>query len=252
MKTRTAAIVLAAGRGRRMNSDVQKQYLLLEGKPVLYYSLKVFEDSFIDEIVLVTGAEEIAYCRKEIAEKFGFRKISRIVAGGKERYHSVFCGLQAIGDCSYVFIHDGARPFVSRDILERAYTAVQKENACVVGMPVKDTIKLADENKYAADTPRRDLVWMIQTPQVFSFDLVKGAYAAFMEKEQALLEKGIMITDDAMVVEHFTNARIKLVEGSYQNIKITTPEDLITAEVFLQREKDHGFTKQEHTGQNRK
>ena len=233
MEARTAAIVLAAGRGSRMKSKIQKQYLLLKGKPVLYYALKAFEESFIDEIILVTGEEEIEYCRKEIVEKYGFTKVSHIVTGGKERYHSVFCGLQALTDCDYVFIHDGARPFVTEQILERAYETVQKEHACVVGMPVKDTIKLADENGFAKETPRRDLLWMIQTPQVFSYALVKTAYASFLEREQELLAQGIKMTDDAMVVETFTDTGIRLVEGSYENIKITTPEDLRIAEALL-------------------
>lgn len=233
MEARTAAIVLAAGRGSRMKSKIQKQYLLLKEKPVLYYSLKAFEESFIDEIILVTGEEEIEYCRKEIVEKYGFTKVSHIVSGGKERYHSVFCGLQALTDCDYVFIHDGARPFVTEQILERAYETVQKEHACVVGMPVKDTIKLADENGFAKETPRRDLLWMIQTPQVFSYALVKTAYASFLEREQELLAQGIKMTDDAMVVETFTDTGIRLVEGSYENIKITTPEDLRIAEALL-------------------
>ena len=233
MKKKTAAIVLAAGKGSRMKSDVHKQYLLLKDHPVLYYSLKAFEDSFVDEIVLVTGAEEIAYCRTEIVEKYHFTKVKKIVAGGKERYHSVFCGLQAVGECDHVFIHDGARPFITESILKRAYESVEKEHACVVGMPVKDTIKLADEKGYATDTPRRDLIWTVQTPQVFDFALVKGAYETFLSKEQELLAQGIRITDDAMVVEHFTDVRVKLVEGSYENIKITTPEDLEIAEVFL-------------------
>lgn len=233
MRAKTAAIVLAAGKGSRMKSDVHKQYLLLKEYPVLYYSLKVFEESFIDEIILVTGQEEIDYCRREIVEKYGFTKVKNIVAGGKERYHSVFCGLQALTDCDYVFIHDGARPFVTREILSRAYETVKKEHACVVGMPVKDTIKLADEGGYAVDTPKRDLVWTIQTPQVFDFHLVKSAYATFLDKESELLAQGIRITDDAMVVETFTDTKIRLVEGSYENIKITTPEDLRIGEALL-------------------
>ena len=233
MKKKTAAVVLAAGKGSRMNSDVHKQYLLLREYPVLYYSLKAFEESFVDEIVLVAGAEEIAYCQQEMVEKYGFTKVKKIVAGGKERYHSVFCGLQALEDCDYVFIHDGARPFVTQEILSRAYEAVKKEHACVVGMPVKDTIKLADEEGYAADTPKRDLVWMVQTPQVFDYELVKNAYATFLSRERQLLEQGIKITDDAMVVETFTDTKIRLVEGSYENIKITTPEDLRIAESLL-------------------
>ncbi len=233
MKKKTAGIILAAGSGRRMKSEVHKQYLLLNGKPVLYYALKAFEDSFMDEIILVTRKDEIDYCRRELVERYGFRKVCQIVEGGKERYHSVFCGLQTLTACDYVFIHDGARPFVTKEILERAYETVQKEKACVVGMPVKDTIKLADERGYALETPPRDLVWTIQTPQVFSFALVKKAYTAFLEQEQTLLEEGIHITDDAMVVERFTDTRIKLVEGAYENMKITTPEDLAVAESFL-------------------
>lgn len=230
---KSVAIVLAAGKGSRMKSDIQKQYLLIKDRPVLYYSLKAFEDSFIDEIVLVTGAEEISYCRDEIVKKYAFTKVTKIVAGGKERYHSVYAGLQAIEDCDYVFIHDGARPFVTEQILTRAYETVKKEHACVVGMPVKDTIKLADESGYAADTPRRDLLWIVQTPQVFSFSLIKEAYTVFLKQEQELLSQGIKMTDDAMVAEMFSDKKIRLVEGSYENIKITTPEDLRIAEALL-------------------
>lgn len=230
---KTVAIVLAAGKGSRMKSDVHKQYLLIKDRPVLYYSLKAFEDSFVDEIILVTGEEEIPYCSKEIVEKYGFAKVTKIVAGGKERYHSVYAGLKAIDSCEYVFIHDGARPFITEQILERAYESVKKEHACVVGMPVKDTIKLADESGYAADTPQRDLLWIIQTPQVFSFSLIKDAYTAFLNQEQELLAQGIKMTDDAMVAEMFSDKKIRLVEGSYENIKITTPEDLKVAEALL-------------------
>ena len=169
----------------------------------------------------------------EIVKKYAFTKVTKIVAGGKERYHSVYAGLQAIEDCDYVFIHDGARPFVTEQILTRAYETVKKEHACVVGMPVKDTIKLADESGYAADTPRRDLLWIVQTPQVFSFSLIKEAYTVFLKQEQELHSQGIKMTDDAMVAEMFSDKKIRLVEGSYENIKITTPEDLRIAEALL-------------------
>lgn len=231
----TTAIVLAAGRGRRMNSRVQKQYLLLLDKPVLYYSLKAFEDSFVDDIILVAGENEIEYCRMEIVEKYGFTKVKKMVAGGSERYHSVYHGLKAAGDCRYVFIHDGARPFVNREILERAYACVKKEDACVVGMPVKDTIKLADGNGFAEQTPERDRVWAVQTPQVFAYQRIWTAYARMMEKEAEFMSRKIRITDDAMVMETFGDTPVRLVEGSYENIKITTPEDLEIAEVFARR-----------------
>ncbi len=237
-RTTTIAIVLAAGQGKRMNSKTAKQYLLLQDKPVLYYSLKAFEESRIDHIILVTGEADLEYVRREIVEKYGFAKVRCIVEGGKERYHSVHNGLQAagkygVGEC-YVFIHDGARPFVTEDIIERAFACVREEKACVVGMPVKDTIKIADEKGYAQNTPKRSLVWMIQTPQVFELELIKGAYEELIEKEKQLLQQGMQITDDACVVEYFTDHKVKLVEGAYENIKITTPEDLKIAKQFLQ------------------
>lgn len=235
-KKRCTAIVLAAGQGKRMGTEVQKQYLELKGKPVLYYSLAAFEESpIIDDMILVTGAEQISYCQKEIVEKYGFSKVAAITAGGAERYLSVRQGLQAMENDNmanpnrdgYVFIHDGARPFVTGEMLERAYEAVQEHGACVVGMPVKDTIKLADEEGFAKSTPRRSFVWMIQTPQVFSVPLIKEAY------EKLIAQGRRDVTDDAMVVEAMTECRVKLVEGSYANIKLTTPEDLKLAEVLL-------------------
>lgn len=232
---KTTAIVLAGGRGKRMNSAVPKQFLMIQDKPVLYYSLKAFEDSFIDSIILVASEDDKEYCQKEIVEKYRFRKIDKIVSGGKERYHSVLNGIKAAGECDYIFIHDGARPFVTLDMLQRLYECVTECNACVAGMPVKDTIKIADENGYIATTPKRDLVWTIQTPQVFSYELIKKAYLLLEKEEYSLIEQGISITDDAMVVETLLGEKVKLVEGSYRNIKITTPEDMGVAEGFLKK-----------------
>ena len=224
---KNVAIVLAAGRGKRMNSKVQKQFLLIKEKPVLYYTLRAFENSeLITDVILVTGKDEIEYCQKEIVEKYGFEKVRKIVAGGKERYHSVHNGIQAIDEAEYVFIHDGARPFVNNEMIARAYDAVAVHKACVVGMPVKDTIKIADEEGFAAQTPDRKKVWQVQTPQTFEYHLIKEAY------EKLMIEEPEGITDDAMVVETMTNYKVKLVEGSYRNIKITTPEDLDIATIF--------------------
>lgn len=223
------AIVLAAGQGKRMNSSVQKQFLLIKKKPVLYYSLRTFQESpLIQEIILVTGKEEITYCKKEIIEKYGFSKVVKVVEGGKERYDSVFRGLCAIEQCDYVYIHDGARPFINEEILQRLQAAVEQEKACIAGVPVKDTIKLADDRQQVTETPPREKVWIVQTPQVFSFGLVKDAYAKYyaQNKEGA--------TDDAMVVELMTGHKVKLVQSDYRNIKITTPEDLLIAEVFCE------------------
>ena len=227
-KQKYTAIVLAAGSGKRMNSKVHKQYLIIQDRPVLYYSLKAFEDSAVDEIVLVVGKGEEKFCRKEIVDKYGISKVKAIVEGGKERYHSVFEGLKQTSDADYVLIHDGARPFVNQDIIRRCMQEVQKYQACVVGMPVKDTIKIADEEGYAKQTPDRKNVWMIQTPQTFSYALIYEAY------EEMLKTEDTAITDDAMVLELIKGKKSKLIEGSYRNIKITTPEDLLIANVYLQ------------------
>lgn len=227
-KAKCCAIVLAAGVGKRMKSDKPKQFMLLEGKPLLYYSLKTFQESFIDEIILVTGSEEIAYCQEEIVNRYGFNKVQAVVAGGKERYHSVYEGLKAVKDCSYVFIHDGARPFVNDEMLERAYQAVQETGACVVGVKAKDTIKVADDEDFVVETPNRNYLWQVQTPQVFQYEEIKKAHELVMERTD------VVITDDAFVYECAFGKQVKLVEGDYRNIKITTPEDMLVARAFLQ------------------
>ena len=232
-RSRCVAIVLAAGAGKRMQSETKKQFMMIKGKPVLYFSLKAFEESFVDEVVLVTSEDDIDFCRNELAEKYGFSKVKSIVAGGKERYHSVAAGLNSIKEANYVFIHDAARPMLTGEILERAYACVKEYGACVVGMPAKDTVKIADTEGCIAQTPDRNLVWTIQTPQVFEYRLIKNAYEKLIEKESFLKNTGVNITDDAMVVEALTNHSVKLVKGTYENIKITTPEDLGIAEQFL-------------------
>lgn len=222
------AIVLAAGRGKRMNSKIQKQFLHIQGYPVLYYSLKCFQECpWINDIILVTGAEMIEYCRKEIVEKYGFGKVSAIAEGGKERYHSVWNGLKLCRDTDFVFIHDGARPFVTQEILERGLKCVQSCGACAAGMPSKDTVKIVDGQNVVQSTPDRRYVWNVQTPQVFEYQLVAEAYDLALQGECS------GITDDAMVVEKYGKHEVTLYKGSYENIKITTPEDLGVADVFV-------------------
>jgi len=232
---KTVAIVLAAGSGKRMNSDTKKQYLTIGNKPVLYYSLKAFEESFIDEIILVTASEDVEFVKRDIVNKHDLKKVSAIVTGGKERYHSVMNGLEAAGACDYIFIHDGARPFINQDILLRAFDAVKKTGAAVVGMPVKDTIKIVDQNNQVVETPNRSQVWLTQTPQCFAYEPILKAYEELLANESNLEKKGIKVTDDAMVIETFGSKAVTLVEGSYDNIKITTPDDLIHSEAILSR-----------------
>lgn len=225
-----------------MKSDVAKQFMMLRAKPLIWYALHVIEVSaVIDDCILVTGAEDISFMQEEIVERYGFHKVDTIVAGGKERYDSVYQALKVIasGDMripnvgGYIFIHDGARPFLTEEILRRNYEAVQSVHACVTGMPVKDTIKIVDPDGYASRTPDRSMLWQIQTPQVFDSALIIEAYQRLMREQDRTGTGRIQITDDAMVVETFMECPVKLVEGSYENIKITTPEDLKIAESFL-------------------
>lgn len=229
MEERHAAIVLAAGKGVRLGGQIPKQYLPVNGKPILAYSLQVFEECpFIDEVVLVTGAGDEDWCRHEIAERYGFRKVRKIVPGGAERYFSVYEGLRALegSACTYVYIHDGARPFPDQAMLARLRDDVRRYGACVAAMPSKDTVKIADGEGFAAETPRRSLVWSVQTPQVFSCPLILDAYRRLARDGRS------DVTDDAMVLECMTGHRVRLTEGSYRNIKVTTAEDLAIAEIF--------------------
>ncbi len=224
---RITAIILAAGSGKRMNSTVHKQYMVLAGKPMLYYALKAFDESAVTDIVLVTGVDEITYCKREIVDKYNIHKVRTIVEGGRERYHSVYAGLKAAVGSDYVLIHDGARPFVTEGIIARSIETAKACGACVVGMPVKDTIKVVGTDGFAKETPERKKLWQVQTPQSFSYSLIVDAY----EKVVALEDD--TVTDDAMVLERMTGRQVRVIEGSYRNIKITTPEDLLVAEAYL-------------------
>ncbi len=221
------AIVLAAGQGSRMNSNIQKQFMTLEGYPLIYYALRAFEQSRVDDIILVTGEKDIGYCRTEIVRRYQFQKVSRIVAGGSERYLSVYEGLRAATDAGLVLIHDGARPLVTEAVIERTIQAAAVYGSGIAAMPAKDTVKIVDEEHFAVQTPLRDTVWMMQTPQTFRYQEILRAYEVIAERQIA------NITDDAMVMELAFQQPVKIVEGSYENIKVTTPEDLMIAAVFL-------------------
>lgn len=232
MREKIGAIVLAAGQGRRMGTEVAKQFLELEGKPLLTYALEAFEASPVDEVILVTGQDQIAYCQDAIVKAFGLSKVTAVIHGGRERYHSVYEGLKAFRQGSapdYVLIHDGARPLVTEEVIRRAICGAAHYGACVSAVPVKDTIKVSDKEGFAAETPDRRRLWQVQTPQAFRFELIYQAY----EKMLAAPEGQEKITDDAMVVETSLGERVKLIEGDYQNIKVTTPEDLPIAAALL-------------------
>lgn len=241
------AIVLAGGSGSRMNSDVAKQYMLIHGKEVIFYSLSTFQkNEHITDIVLVARNEDLEYCRNEIVNKYGFDKVRRIVPGGKERYASVYQGLLAVGDIfradanssdignnNVVLIHDGARPFVTNEMINSSIECAGETGACTVGVPVKDTIKIVDENMNGVETPDRKFLYQIQTPQTFKYKLIMDAYEKmYLEQNAADICKKAIITDDTMLVEMYSGIKSKVILGSYENIKITTPEDINIAEIF--------------------
>jgi 2-C-methyl-D-erythritol 4-phosphate cytidylyltransferase len=222
MTNKIVAIVLSGGKGKRMGTTTSKQYLLLNGKPILYYSLKAFDDSDVDEIILVVGEGDESFVEEEIVKKYSIRKVKLIVKGGKERYNSVYNGMCNIEDSNntYVLVHDGARPFITPSLINKTIEEVLEFNACVVGVPAKDTIKVVDKNNYVKDTPDRSILWQVQTPQAFKYDLLMNSYRKVMEDDRS------DITDDSMVVEYTSDIPVKMILGNYNNIKITTPEDL--------------------------
>lgn len=222
------AIILAAGSGSRMKSKVKKQFMDFLGKPLIYYAVKAFQDSPVDEIILVTGENAISYCQEEIVEKYNFTKVRKIVPGGKERYESVYFGLMKT-KTDYVMIHDGARAFIDQSVIKRSMEGVKEYKACVVGMPVKDTIRVIDENQYSVEAPNRATLWQVQTPQCFVTEEIVDAFEKMMKQNHETMG----ITDDAMVMERFGNRKVKLIEGSYNNIKVTTPEDIAVGETFM-------------------
>lgn len=227
------AIVMAAGSGKRMGGDIPKQFLLIRNKPVLYYTLKTLEESFIDEIILVTRHEDISYCEDEIVKRFGFKKVKKTVPGGAERYLSVYEGLKSVEETdSYIYIQDGARPLLTEDILLRVKESVEKYDATVTAVESKDTVKIADDNGFVADTPLRKKVWNAQTPQAFLYKVIKAAYDKLIEEEET--GKTFNITDDSQVCELFSKTGVYITKGDYNNIKITTESDLATVEKILE------------------
>lgn len=212
-----------------MNSKVAKQFIEIDDKPVLYYSIDQFQKSKVDDIVLVVEEDKKDYVQKEIIDKFSFSKVKVIISGGKERYNSVYNALKCIDNSEYVLIHDGARPLITQEIIKNCINDVIVSKAAVVGMPAKDTIKIVDNDRNVIDTPDRSNVWIVQTPQSFKTSIVREAY------EKMIRDESVRPTDDAMVVEKYGNIKIHMIEGSYSNIKITTPDDLVYANEMLKK-----------------
>ncbi|MGN0170378.1 MAG: 2-C-methyl-D-erythritol 4-phosphate cytidylyltransferase [Lachnospiraceae bacterium] len=230
MEKKITAILLAAGSGSRMKSEIKKQYMELAGKPVLYYSLKALEESRVDEIILVVSGEDIEFCRKELVEKYGFTKVSHIAEGGKQRWESVEHGICHAGG-EYCLIHDGARPCIHPELIDAFIAKGQTQDGMILAVPVKDTIKIVDEEKNITQTPDREQLYAAQTPQMFRTELLRQVYAS-MHRDP---EPEITFTDDAVLVQHYAGVKVKIFPGEYTNIKVTTPEDMELAELFLER-----------------
>lgn len=226
---KTSVIIVAAGKGKRMKKDYNKQYILLDDKPIVAHTIEVFESiNLIDEIILVVGKGEVDLVKEKIIDKYNFKKLVKIVEGGSERQDSVYNGLKVVNkDCNIVLVHDGARPFVSRNIIEESINVAKDFGASIVAVKVKDTIKVVDKNMEVDNTPNRDTLWAVQTPQTFKYKLLLKAY-------ENLQNNNIQVTDDAMLIEKLGH-RVKIIQGSYENIKITTPEDLILGQGILEK-----------------
>ncbi|TCS81573.1 2-C-methyl-D-erythritol 4-phosphate cytidylyltransferase [Tepidibacillus fermentans] len=217
-------VIPAAGRGRRMGANVNKQFIPLDGKPILIHTLEKFSRlPWVDEIVIVSHPDEITIM-EQLVQQYGIQRVKAIVPGGKERQDSIYNGLTFL-ETEYVMVHDGARPFVKQTHLEQLWQTVQKIGAVALGVPVKDTIKIVDQDGFIQSTPDRKSLWAIQTPQAFRLSILRMAY------EEAKKDR-FLGTDDSSLVERL-GMKVMVVEGDYHNIKITTPEDLILAESIL-------------------
>jgi 2-C-methyl-D-erythritol 4-phosphate cytidylyltransferase len=219
-------LVPAAGQGRRMGAAVSKQYLHLADRPVLAHTLALFDSHpLIDAIYVLAPAADCADCRREIVERYGLAKVRAVVPGGAERQESVANGLRACGAAAedIVLVHDGVRPFFPATLIPAVVETARRVGGCVVGVPVKDTIKTVVDGRIVA-TPERRLLWQAQTPQAFPFAVLKRAYA-LAERD------GFHGTDDASLVERL-GLPVAMLAGDYRNIKLTTPEDLLLARAF--------------------
>lgn len=226
---RNFAIIPAAGMGKRMGASINKQYLMLQGKPILAHTLQRFQDSpLIHGIIVVTPLDEIPFCQQEVVDKYNLSKVLEIVPGGAERQNSVYNGLRTLGRYAdadnIVLIHDGVRPMVKEQQLAESIKIVRQGLAALIAVPAKDTIKVVKDG-LVQSTPDRATLWQAQTPQAFIYQDILFAYN---QAEQ----DGFIGTDDCSLFERY-NGSVKIISGSYHNIKITTPEDLLLAEAFM-------------------
>jgi len=224
-----SAIIVGAGTGNRLGSDRPKQYLSVAGKPVLYYTLKKFEEcAQVDAIIVVVARDWMVHVSTEIVDKFGFEKVRKVVDGGRERQDSVWAGLLATDSSEWVAIHDAVRPFISTRKLEEVIRAGKDFGGAILALPPRDTIK-TEHDGFVESTPERKHLWAVQTPQVFEYELLRSAY------RQAMSDNFVS-TDDSALVERLGH-KVKIVEGEANNIKITVPLDLKLAELIIEEQR---------------
>lgn len=224
---KTSAIIVAAGSGKRVGGSLPKQFHQVAGRPILFYTVTKFEKcSLIDEIIIVGESSWLDFISEDVVQRFEFQKVTAVVAGGKERQDSVYCGIQSVNrSADMIAVHDAVRPFVSVEKIEEAIRACQRHGAAILAVSPKDTIK-QERDGFVEKTPDRNQLWCVQTPQVFSVELLKTAY-------EQVMKQGLVLTDDAAVVER-AGHKVKIVSGNEKNIKITVPLDLKIAELLLE------------------
>ena len=227
---KVCAIIVAAGKGLRMNAMGKKQYLSIAGLPVIVHTLRVFDScALIDEMVLVVPEEDLSVCREEIINPAGFVKEIVLVAGGPMRQDSVYNGLQAVdSDDGIIVIHDGVRPLVTPDELKACINGARRYGACILGLPAFDTLKRINTSGTIVETLARDTIWLAQTPQAFRYNLILNAH-------QHARQHGLSATDDASLLEQI-GIDVKIIEGSRRNLKITNPDDLKLARILLRND----------------
>jgi 2-C-methyl-D-erythritol 4-phosphate cytidylyltransferase len=221
---KVGAIIVAAGTSSRMGG-MDKVFAQLGNEPLLAKVVAVFQNCpLVDKVVVVLARRSLGQGRK-LMKEYGWPKVTAICPGGLRRQDSVREGLRRLEDCHWVVIHDGARPCVDADLIERGLLAARESGAAIAGVPVKDTIKIVSRRHYVQQTPARQSLWAAQTPQVFRYDLIADAYRRADGE----------VTDDAALLEQLGH-RVEVYMGSYRNIKVTTPEDLAIAEILLRNE----------------
>lgn len=231
---RFSAIILAGGSGKRMSSKRPKQYMDIHNKPLLYYSIQAFQESDVDEIIIVSDPAHHDYCAYYIVKKYRFSKVKRVVDGGDERFQSSANGLNVVGDSDYVLIHDGARPCLSQETIRHCMDTVMEHGACTAAVPMIDTVCQVDETNRIGHIPNRNLLWSIQTPQCFRRDEIIQAHRMLAEALPQMDEtEQKLITDDVRVYKSMLGLDVYTCLGSYENIKVTTLSDVNKVKTYI-------------------